>query len=155
MKVSSSNIKMIIYDWYDGPVGGVVTLADARSFCFFLLDWDSEHRIRIFSMQPISNAFDGMVKQLTVEAPKWPVWFPAELVHPSDRSREWTSSVKALRGNPENTESVLVWDTIDERAIEIRQLPPEARSGAIPWFDAVESAEGPFDWFRFLSIPRK
>ena len=145
---------MLVYDWYDGPVEGVLTLDDARSFCFFLLDWDSDHRIRLFALQPVSETLDDMIKRLTVEAPNWPIWFPSELVHPSERSREWTSSVKALRNSPGTIESVLIWDTKDEREISIRQLLPEDGRRAVNWFDAVESAEGTFDWFGLLSIQR-
>ncbi len=83
MKQDDHPLKMLVYDWYDGPAGGFMTLENGKSFCFFLLDWDSQHRVRIFALQATSAAIDEMVNQLTSETPEWPVWFPVELVHPS------------------------------------------------------------------------
>lgn len=149
------SLKMLIYDWYDGPVGGVVTLVDDESYCFYLLDWDSAHRIRIFGLQKLSVKLTSMISQLTEEIPKWPVWFPSELIQPTKQSLGWTKSVKALRRWPDSIESVLVWDSVNEKAISVQLLPSDAHVDATPWFDAIESPKGQFDWFSYLSISRE
>jgi len=146
--------RMLVYDWYDGPIGGVVTLSDERSFCFFLVDWDTEHRIRIFALQHISDEFGGMTDTLADKEAKWPVWFPSDFVEPSERALEWVAAVRSLRQHPESVDAALVWDSCDDRAIAIRGLPPEDTTRPVPWFDAVELPEGPRDWFGLLSVQR-
>jgi hypothetical protein len=147
-------VKIVVFDWYDGPVGGVVALDGERWFSFFLLDWDLEHRVRIFALKPISYSIDHMIKKFSVENPTWPVWFPSELVHPDDQNQDWASLIKAINHNPENTDRILVWDTTDQRCLGVRNLPHELGSHAVSWFDAIESSEGPWDWFDLLSVTR-
>lgn len=146
-------MNMLIYDWYDGPVGGLV-LVNSQTCCFQMVDWDSSHRFRIMGIQGISKSLENLIPSLTDEQPKWPVWFPAALIEPSDESRTWVKSVLAIRCHPEILDGVFVWETVCEQALSIRHLKPDLAAHVMPWFDAVDSAEGQIDWFGALSLPR-
>ncbi len=81
---------MILFDWYDGPASGLVLNTRSNEvFHFYLLDWDSEHRIRIFALFRVSSHVLDLLMQVTKESPKWPVWFPTEFIRPSEDVRNW------------------------------------------------------------------
>lgn len=151
--LSDIPVKMIVTEWYDGPVGGVVRVVPDRSFWFFLLDWDSSHRIRLFGLQEIPE-FENRIEQLTTDPPKWPVWIPAVFVQPTQEAENWIAIRRVSRTRPDTIDAVLVWDTQDEKGIAIQNLAPADAIHTVSWFDAMDSAEGPRDWFSILGIPR-
>ena len=151
-----ANIRMIVNDWYDGPTGGIlIDPQRGRAFDFYLLDWDAEHRIRLFALQEVSPRVVDSLFKLTSENPKWPVWYPKMLVHPTEEALEWAGSVGGYRIRPDHVDSVLLWDSMNDRALGTRELDEENQSRAMPWFDAVESARGALDWFKLLSLPHE
>jgi hypothetical protein len=147
--------KMLVHDWYDGPVGGIVTFDSIRWYSFYLLDWDSQHQVRIFALQLIFGEVDKLIHELSIESPQWPVWFPAELVHPSNQAQEWVSSMKTQCHDIDRIKEVFVWDTSGKCVLAVLQLPHEFESRGVSWFDAIESDEGALNWFEILSISGK
>jgi hypothetical protein len=151
-----TDIRMVASDWYDGPTGGI--LIDSRSgrvFRFHLLDWDSGHRIRLFALQEVSPSVVDRLLALTPENPTWPVWYPKILIRPTEEALEWAESVNRSRIRPGHVDSILVWDSTDDRALGMRGVEREHQAGTVPWFDAVESPGGVLDWFELLSVPRQ
>jgi hypothetical protein len=150
-----SNIRMVVYDWYDGPAGGIlIEPRCGKAYRFHLLDWDSAHRIRLFALQEVSPTVVDSLFELTSEDPKWPVWYPKLLIQPTDEAREWAGSVDGYRIRPDRVDSILVWDSGRDLALGLRELDGENRAGTVSWFDAVESPGGAPDWFEILSLPR-
>ncbi len=147
---------MILFDWHDGPASGIVVNPELKGlFYFYLVDWDSEHRVRVFALHALpSHALESLC-QVTQAAPKWPVWFPTELIHPSDEARRWIAAVRDLQIRHDIADYALIWDTATERPIGIRPLSENEGRQAVSWFDAVESEESPFDWFVRLDLPRE
>jgi hypothetical protein len=150
-----ANIRMIVLDWYDGPTGGVLIDPErAKAFQFYLLDWDSQHRIRLFALQEVSPTVVDSLFKLTSENPRWPVWYPNMLNNPTEEAVEWAGSVDGYRIRPNRVDSVLVWDSSHDRALGTREVDQEYQARTMPWFDAVDSASGALDWFRLLCLPR-
>jgi len=150
------NIRMVVCDWYDGPAGGILIDPQCgKAFHFYLLDWDSEHQIRLFALQEVSPLVVDSLLKLTSENPKWPVWYPKMLVQPTEAALEWAGSVSGYRIRPDRVDSVLLWDSSSDLALGTRELDQENQARTMPWFDAVESAQGAVDWFGLLSLPRK
>jgi hypothetical protein len=147
--------RMILFDWYDGPASGLVV--DTRSdalYYFYLLDWDSNHRMRIFALFEVPSHVMDSLMQLTNASPKWPVWFPPEIVHPSEEVRHRIGDIKNLQLRPDTADYALLWDTKTEQPTGIWQLSEKDGQKVVPWFDAMDSDEGPLDWFGSLSVPR-
>ena len=156
MSEPPENVHMIVYDWYDGPTGGIlIDPRDDRAFNFFLLDWDSDHHIRLFALQEVSRPVVDSLFKLTSEKPKWPVWYPKLLIKPTREALEWANSVDEYRVRPGHVDSVLIWDSIKELALGMRELEKGNQAKTMPWFDAAESACGAPDWFKLLSLPRE
>jgi len=156
MSDPTENIRMIVYDWYDGPTGGVLTGPRCgKAFKFYLLDWDPAHRIRLFALQEVSHTVVDSLFRLTSENPRWPVWYPKILVQPTEEALEWAGSVNGYRIRPDHVDSILVWDSSRDLALGARELDEKDQAGTVPWFDAVESPHGAPDWFKLLSLPRE
>lgn len=142
-------MNMITYDWYDGPIGGIlIDPRCGRSFKFYLLDWDSEHRVRLFALQEVSPAVVDSLFRLTSESPSWPVWYPKMLIHPTREASEWVGSVKQHCIRPYRVDSILVWDSSNDLALGSRELTEEEQAEMMPWFEAVELRGRAIDWFK-------
>lgn len=71
--------KIIVLDYYDGPISGVAQCARCdAAYVFQMLDWDEDQDIRTYSLSPLpSESFARLVQALTaLGEPKWPVWVP-------------------------------------------------------------------------------
>lgn len=155
MNKPPENIRMIVSDWYDGPAGGIlIDPQHGRASIFYLLDWDSGHRVRLFALQEVSPAAVDSLFRLTSEKPNWPVWYPRMLIQPTEEALEWARSVEGYRIRPDHVDAVLLWDSSHDLALGMREVDEENQAGTMPWFDAVESERGALDWFERLSVPR-
>lgn len=82
--------KMIVLEWFDGPVSGIVRCNQCQStYKFDMLtwdingqydyaEWDAGKEIRIFTLAPLDRGvFEQLVDVLsqTRGAPTWPLWF--------------------------------------------------------------------------------
>jgi len=147
--------KMIIFDWYDGPVGGVLLDSDqGRLFYFRLIDWDSGHRIRVFGLHELPSDARGLVDSVASGPPTWPVWYPREFVHPSETIRAVMLNVARMRMRPDTADFAVAWDVSAQKLIAVRPLSEQEGTMATDWFEAVDTDAGPFDWFRCMSVPR-
>ena len=64
--------RTIVFDWYDGPLGGVVLLGDRRVFQFQHQEGDE------FELSPLPvDAFDRILDAVSeLGRPVWPMWVP-------------------------------------------------------------------------------
>lgn len=89
--------RMICFEYYDGPVGGLAEAKAGREvYRFEKVAWDAHQDLRVFlfaSVRP--STFEMMVKRLAVvEPPRWPLWVPHLKAELAD---EVSSTVTAQR----------------------------------------------------------
>ena len=144
--VFSKSRRMIAFDFYDGPVSGVMhDLGSNRAWKFMMIDWDDRQELRVFAMAPLpEDAFNKIVDVLSqYEPPKSPFWVP--LFNYSDNEikqaveREIDEAIARASGISHVIAMSRWGDTIlAERSIEIHELP---------WIQAWDSTTG------FISSP--
>jgi hypothetical protein len=112
-RVSSPFGRIVIVEWYDGPVAGVAECtACSKEYAFRLLAWDAEQRARILALGSLpSGSVERMVQVFkSAGEPTWPEWWPA--MFPSDAARDaaWSEATKVLALS---TEPELLVETTD------------------------------------------
>src|SRR5207253_7766486 len=72
--VTSPFNRMIVFDYYDGPTGGLL-LCDVCStlFRFVMVDWNTSRDVRIFALARLPQSSLSKVLAFCGEAPQWPV----------------------------------------------------------------------------------
>jgi hypothetical protein len=76
--------RVLILDYYDGPLGGVLRLGGGAVFRYALLDerqldTNDSVDIRVYGLYPLAaDALDRLTEVLTPHTtpPRWPVWCP-------------------------------------------------------------------------------
>jgi hypothetical protein len=60
---------VLVLDYYDGPVSGIVRCASCETcYQFHLLDWDADHVIRVFCLSEIAKDVADEFKRIQSEA---------------------------------------------------------------------------------------
>jgi hypothetical protein len=147
--------KILALGFYDGPTAGVLQCGCGAAYRFDMLDWDGEHRVRVFRLAALPR---GSLDQCAAafaqsEPPRWPVWVPWSRTSPPAEVRDAVNRevdrVLAEAGPPD---LVVAWTGYGEKVLAARRLPAEDLQGVPDWF----SAEGPGrDWFALLGLTRQ
>lgn len=147
--------KMIILDYYDGPVSGVAECEqDGQAYCFDMLDWDDQQDVRIFSLAPLaSESFNRVVHLCSrQEEPRWPLWVPTrpEDFPASEAEKFWFAIAETLKdaGPPE---WIVAWRDFGEGFLSIRNITQEDKLTLDGWFARLEPSR---DWFAFLGLKK-
>jgi len=118
-----------VFDWYDGPVAGLVEREPGGPvFAFRMAAWDERQKQRIYVLQPVpAEAFDEAVRaSRPAGGPVWPWWGPAIFPTDEDRERSFQTADRILRqAGPVE----YVVETEDDLSGSVRLIHP-VRNGA-------------------------
>src|SRR6266404_64464 len=158
-EVFSGSRRMIAFDFYDGPVSGVMNDLDTnRAWRFTMIDWDDRQEVRVFAMAPLpKDAFQKIVDALSqYEPPKSPFWFPLfnysdlEIKHAVERKID--EAIASAAGVTHIIVTSRWGDTIlAERSVEKDNLPSIQACDSTTGFD---STGGWLELFGFERSPR-
>lgn len=143
--------RMVTYDYYDGLVAGVAECADRnRTYRLQMLDWDTSHDTRIFSVAPLpSETFDAVVAAYAAcEKPRWPDWVPT-LSACSNTTREQVYTfVEEVLGSTGPVELVIALRLTTGFIVAARAVSEADRRNRdwSKWGEASRTQ----DWFRFV-----
>ena len=150
--------KILALGFYDGPTSGVLQCATCSSvYKFDMLDWDDDHRVRIFRLAALpGDSLTECVKALEQpEAPHWPVWVPSRWNLPSEESRELADrKVQRILDRAQPAELIIAWAGYGERILAARTVPAADLANVPDWFSRTDPAEGR-DWFALLGLIRR
>lgn len=145
--------RMIILDYYDGPMSGAAQCPSGLAFRFEMLAWDDRQDTRVFSLTPLPP---GRFAALTVTLsrlgePRWPVWAPnwdgvSQDGEPLEREVE-----RALDGT-QAPEWVVAWHDLErDGLLAARRVGSEDRNGA---FVQLSDQQADRDWFTVLGLAK-
>jgi hypothetical protein len=147
--------QMVVWDWYDGPVTGLLVCEMCHAeFYFFMVDWSDDHAIRIFALQRLESGAIATLVGLVDEEPQWPIWMPQKLKFPTESDRSWIDQLDLLvLRNRQASSEVLAWDNAKHEPIVMAEIGEDKL-----WFMEQllesESMTSPFDWFGYLRLKR-
>src|SRR5262245_65937806 len=121
--------RVVVLDWYDGPIGGVLQIGNnGPAYRFALLDERQsadEADVRVYGLCPVpSHGFERLADGLSQHSkPRWPVWVPV-WQFPTDESRQ---DMESLADDIVNRAGPLTWVVIgDVGNGPVRTLPVRA-----------------------------
>ena len=145
--------RMIIFNWYDGPTGGVLICGGCnKAFTFMMIDWDPEHEVRIFSLAPLAPGSVERIIAFFGQAPEWPIWFPAKLRSPTEKFRSQLGILNRdiLPVSPPTM--IIAWHRTKQKIMAARPTEPKVLGQIKDWFDADRIVD--FDWFSYLGLTK-
>lgn len=145
--------RMLVLGYYDGPTSGVVESAVSRRvYRFDMLDWDDEHRVRVFRLAELpATAMDECVRALAPQEPRCPVWVPGPAASSSQQGSDVRDPIEPILAQAAPASLLVAWIGFGEDVLAARKAPPVALT-ASDWFSA-ESPSAP-DWFALLGLSR-
>jgi hypothetical protein len=149
--------RIIALGFYDGPTAGVLECAACgTAYRFDMLDWDDDHRVRLFRLGALPpGAFDQCVEILArTDTPRWPVWVPWARSRPPDAGRERADQeLQAILGRAQRPELLVAWSGYGENLLAARKVPPQELAAVPDWFSSPGPG-GAEDWFSRLGLSR-
>jgi hypothetical protein len=147
--------RMVIFDWYDGPTSGILVCeACTAEYAFSMIDWDTQHEIRVFSLASLPCGSLQEVIDFFGEAPEWPVWFPAQLKTPTEEFRSRLGILDRILEKAGMPKFMVAWSRSRKRPLASRPVQPEVLREITDWF-ALDDLNRVYDWFSYLGLPRK
>lgn len=147
--------RMVIFDWYDGPTSGILVCeACTAEYAFSMIDWDSQHEIRVFSLAPLPSGSLQEVIDFFGQAPEWPVWFPAHLKTPTEEFRSRLGTLDRILEKAGMPKFIVAWNRSRQRCIVSRPVQPEVAQEIADWF-TLDDPSSVYDWFSYLGLPKE
>ncbi len=148
--------RIVALGYYDGPTDGLMQCATCSAICKFdMLDWDDDHRVRIFRLSELpANALAEFLQIAEPnESPRWPIWAPS-WQWPSEQARtDADRKVQQILDQAEAGELVVAFDLRDNQVLAARRFAGQDLAVAPDWFSAVDPVAAR-DWFQVLGLRR-
>lgn len=146
--------QMVVLDYYDGPVGGLLKCRYCNTgYHFYLLDWDNTHAVRIFALAPTPESTFARIFELFGAIPDRRIWFP-----PWPREEDLLdlleSDIQDVANRADTPTLVIAWSNRTDRTLAMRGLDSSLKGQLRLWFDLPSHADL-FDWFNYLGLPRQ
>jgi hypothetical protein len=145
--------QMVVLDYYDGPVGGLLKCKVCGSeYHFYLLDWDEMHAVRIFALAPLPKSSFERIFGLFEATPDRRVWCPP---WPTDErtSELYESGIQNIIGRAASATVVIAWDNRADKTLAMRGVDAPPAGNLSVWFDRQPGSD-PFDWFGYLRLAK-
>lgn len=143
--------QMIVFDYYDGPAGGLLQCnICGAEYHFYLLGWNEMHSVRIFALAPLPKSSFEDIFCIFDAVPDRRVWIPP---WPSDERRLdlYEISIQCVIGRAGTPTGVIGWSVGTERTLAMRAVDSSLTPHLMPWFDRPLHADW-FDWFSYLGL---
>jgi hypothetical protein len=145
---------MVILEWYDGPVSGLLVCDKCVSVYYFvMIDWDQRQHMRVFSLAGAPAETLDNILRFFGELPTWPVWFPSALKSPTDDFHARFAPIFEGLRNRNPPSLVIAWDSAKKQCLAIRGLTTADAADAVDWF-LLDDPHPRRDWFSFLGLQR-
>jgi hypothetical protein len=144
--VDPASLTLTLLDYYDGAVSGMMECKQCgKTYAFEMLDWDRRHKVRIFSVAPLSveDAQCFVQKSGQWEASPRPADFDLDAAY---------AELKRILDNASSIELIVAWHNHTDTVVAVREVAAGSQFHIQPWF---EGGPGPQDWFEYLGISRE
>src|SRR5207248_9291908 len=121
-------------------------------YAFSLIDWDSQHEMRVFSLAALPSGSLQEIVDLLGQAPEWPVWFPAQLKSPTGEFRSRLGILDRIIEKASTPKFIVAWSRSQNRSIAARAAQPEVLQEIADWF-TLDDLSSAYDWFSYLGLP--
>jgi hypothetical protein len=143
--------RMLMLDYYDGP-GRAITFCDVcgQAFLAILIDWNSDHSLRVFSLARVPAEIVDELLAIFPETPRWPLWFPSQLIAPTQKTREALEKLEPVFDSLPPPEGLLAWLVPEDRAIRcepVKETWKPHLSGSL-----LNDGEPTYDWIGTLRL---
>ena len=132
--------EVFILDYYDGPTSGAMFCqSHHQAYCFTMLDWDSKHDVRIFSLFPLpDSSFQEFVNALSHPDPV------------GDPEQDYFA-LKQLLDTTKDEGLIIARRNSDDKVLVVRKLDDQDVFNVMEWFSEPTSSR---DWFMYLGLPK-
>ena len=146
--------RMIILDYYDGPVSGVAEGPGGQAFRYQMLAWDIQQDVRIFSLASLpSDSFQALVTVLSRTAsPHWPVWVPGG-VSDSEGDND-AAQIEVVLQAAEPPEWIVAWQDLKRDGLLATRLATKQDQAKMQDIEFPLQEEASHDWFSLLNLSK-
>jgi hypothetical protein len=136
--------RMIIVEWYDGPVTGAAICGDCGAeFAFRMVASDDNQTMRIYTLADLQiGQFERLSSAFaSAGPPKWPVWWPAHFSSDKERDAAWRQAQTVLAAAAPPT-CVVAAEELEKKILRAspvprdEETPPESDRAAFAWWMA-------------------
>lgn len=133
--------RMVVLDYYDGPVSGAAQCPSGPAFQFEMLAWDDRQDTRVFSLAALPpENFERLTEALSrFGEPRWPVWAP-NWGEASQENETLEREVERLLNRAEAPEWIAAWRDLEgDGLLAARQVSPRLLDppNASDWFSVL------------------
>lgn len=151
-KESKSHFWMIVLNYYDGAVDGIIELEEIR-YRFVMID-DNGKNIRIYALSKMnSELFDQIVQTFSLsEKPIYPTWIPRFQYKDENTEIENNQRIVDLLTSKEKVEATIAMDTLQNTLITIKTLANDEIFSAKSDIGIISNNQ--IDWFDYLGVSK-
>lgn len=149
---------LLAFDFYDGPISGVVRCSGTGGgFHFQMVAWDNERERRVFVLRGLpSEEMESAIRLLeAVETPRWPEWWLA-----TNRAEQDKKGVSEIVDRVTAAAGRIEWLVVSTRLLESIELVKRIRTReeratvehmARRSTDTAEVSDAPFsEWIELI-----
>lgn len=139
--------------WYDGVTLGIVVCEKCSTeYYFFLIDWSSDQRMRVFALQELATGTTERLCEVVGDRPPGPVWFPRRLITSSEEdTTALDDAIDRIVVPTSPPRFVAAWASHGDRVLCARRLE-DSVPREMSYFFTLETARPEFDWLAYLGL---